>query len=58
MNEDIREICRRFRKNQTKAEEAFWKVTRNRQIAGNKILKQYPIRFDWNYQIRFFIAGI
>jgi len=24
MEEDIREVCRRFRKNQTKAEKAFW----------------------------------
>ncbi len=56
MKEDIREVCRRFRKNQTKAEKAFWKVARNRQIAGYKILRQYSIRFDWENQIRFFIA--
>ena len=26
MQEDIRDVCRRFRKNQTKAEKAFWKI--------------------------------
>ncbi len=56
MKEDIRDVCRRFRKNQTKAEKAFWKVVRNRQVDGYKILRQYPIRFEWNDQIRFFIA--
>jgi len=56
MEEDIREVCRRFRKNQTKAEKAFWKVVRNRQIEGYKILRQYPIKFEWNDKIRFFIA--
>ena len=56
MKEDIREVCRRFRKNQTKTEIAFWKVARNRQIAEFKILRQYPIRFEWDNQIRFFIA--
>ena len=56
MKEDIREVCRRFRKNQTKAEIAFWKVARNRQIAEFKILRQYHIRFEWDNQIRFFIA--
>ncbi len=56
MKEDIRDVCRRFRKNQTKAEKAFWKVVRNRQVDEYKILRQYPIRFEWNDQIRFFIA--
>ena len=56
MKEDIRDVCRRFRKNQTKGEKAFWKVVRNRQIEGYKILRQYPIKFEWNNQIRFFIA--
>jgi len=56
MKEDIREVCRRFRKNQTKAEKAFWKVVRNRQINGYKVLRQYPIKFEWEDKIRFFIA--
>ena len=56
MQEDIRDVCRRFRKNQTKAEKAFGKVVRSRQIEGYKILRQYPIRFEWNDHIRFFIA--
>jgi very-short-patch-repair endonuclease len=56
MKEDIRVICRRFRKNQTKAEKSLWKLVRNRQIDGFKILRQYPIGFEWNKQIRFFIA--
>jgi len=34
LKEDIREVCRRFKKNQTKAEKVFWKVARNRQIEG------------------------
>ena len=56
MQEDIRNVCRRFRKNQTKAEKVFWDVVRNRQIDGYKILRQYPIRYEWNDHIRFFIA--
>ena len=56
MQEDIREVCRRFRKNQTKAEKAFWKVARNRQISGYKILRQYPIKFHYDNKNRFFIA--
>ncbi len=56
MQEDIRDVCRRFRKNQTKGEKAFWKVVRNGQVEGYKILRQYPIRFEWKEQIRFFIT--
>ena len=56
MKKDIREVCRRFRKNQTEGEKTLWKVVRNRQIEGYKILRQYPISFKWNDQIRFFIA--
>jgi very-short-patch-repair endonuclease len=56
MEEDIKEVCRRFRKTQTNAYKAFWDVVRNRQINGFKILRQYPIRFEWNDHIRFFIA--
>lgn len=56
MQEDIRVICRRFRKNQTKAEKVFWDKSRNRQIDGYKILRQYPIRFEMDNTIHFFIA--
>ena len=56
MKEDIRDVCRRFRKNQTKAEKVFWAKSRNRQIDGYKILRQYPIRFEMDNNINFFIA--
>jgi very-short-patch-repair endonuclease len=56
MKESIKEICRRFRKNQTKAESNFWNTVRNRQLEGYKIQRQYPINFEWNNKNKFFIA--
>lgn len=56
MKESIKETCRRFRKNQTETEKAFWKVARNRKIEGIKILRQYPIRYKWRDYYRFFVA--
>ena len=35
--------CRILRKNQTEAERKLWKIIRNRQLAGVKFRRQYPI---------------
>ena len=52
----IRDLTREFRKNQTKAEQIFWKNVRNRKINGNRFLRQYPIRFDTEGVKCFFVA--
>jgi len=35
--------CRNLRKNQTDAETKLWTILRNRQIAGAKFRRQFPI---------------
>ena len=45
-----------MRKNPTNAEKVLWKRLRKRQIKERKILRQYPIYFDWQGKSRFFIA--
>ena len=52
----ITQIVRELRKNETHAEKIFWKLVRNRQIDGMKFRRQYPIKFKWNDQERYFIA--
>lgn len=43
--EIAREFCRTLRKNQTHAERILWENLRNRNFAGQKILRQHPIFF-------------
>ena len=52
----ITQIVRELRKKETHAEKRFWKLVRNRQIDGMKFRRQYPIKFEWDDQVRYFIA--
>jgi very-short-patch-repair endonuclease len=36
--------CRKLRRSQTEAEKKLWSILRNRQIAGVKFRRQFPIR--------------
>ena len=56
LREIAKELCRKLRRNQTKAEEIFWEVVRNRRFMGLKFYRQYPIFFDFSGQETFFIA--
>ena len=51
-----RELARGLRKNQTSAEQIFWKHVRNRKFEGRKILRQHPIKFEYYDTKRFFVA--
>ena len=56
MQENIVEMCRRFRREATPTERRFWKQFRNRQFVGYKFLRQHPISFSWGKETKFFIA--
>jgi len=53
---NITQMVRELRKNETLAEKIFWELVRNRQIKGKKFRRQYPITFEWNDKIRYFVA--
>ena len=53
---DITQVVRELRKEETLAEKKFWNLVRNRQINGMKFRRQYPISFEWDDQIKHFIA--
>ncbi|MDA3812710.1 MAG: DUF559 domain-containing protein, partial [Candidatus Cloacimonetes bacterium] len=52
----ITQVVRELRKKETLAEKKFWELVRNRQISGKKFRRQYPITFEWNDKIRYFVA--
>ena len=56
LREIAKELCRKLRRNQTKAEAIFWDAVRNRRFMGLKFYRQYPIFFDISGQETFFIA--
>jgi very-short-patch-repair endonuclease len=56
MGSNIRERVRQLRKNQTDSEEVIWELVRNRQIKGQKFLRQHPILFEYDGKKRFFVA--
>ncbi|NIA18496.1 MAG: DUF559 domain-containing protein [Simkaniaceae bacterium] len=53
---NIKEVCRHLRRNSTEAEKVFWQAVRNRKVKNRKFTRQYPIRFEYDGQNRFFIA--
>jgi len=53
---NITQVVRELRKEETLAEKKFWSFVRNRQINGMKFRRQYPISFEWDDQIKHFIA--
>jgi very-short-patch-repair endonuclease len=56
LREIAKELCRKLRKNQTKAEKIFWEAVRDRRFIGLKFYRQYPIFLDFSGQETFFIA--
>ncbi|MCK4653484.1 MAG: endonuclease domain-containing protein [Candidatus Cloacimonetes bacterium] len=53
---NITQVVRELRKEETLSEKKFWTIVRNRQINGMKFRRQYPISFEWDDQIKHFIA--
>ncbi len=51
-----RDLCRRLRKTQTRAETIFWQHIRNRRFRGLKFYRQCPIFYELNFHESFFIA--
>lgn len=49
-------VCRKLRKNSTKAERIFWQKVRNRQFKEKKFYRQYPIFHDITGKETFFVA--
>lgn len=48
--------ARRLRNNQTETEKILWKKIRNRKINNLRFLRQFPIIFNINNKINYFIA--
>jgi very-short-patch-repair endonuclease len=45
-----------MRKTPTEAEAAFWEIVRGRKINGKKFHRQFPVKFKYENQNRFFFA--
>ncbi len=56
IQESIKDTVRSLRKNQTEAEKVFWEVVRAKRFEGKKFARQYPIIFEYEEKIRFFVA--
>jgi very-short-patch-repair endonuclease len=56
LREIAKQLCRKLRKSQTKAETIFWEAVPNRRFMGLKYYRQYPIFIDFNGRKTFFIA--
>ena len=53
---DIKDVRRSLRRNETKAEEFFWRYVRNRKLNGIKFQRQFSFVFNVSGQIKYFIA--
>lgn len=56
MSSEIKNLARDLRKNDTKSENIFWNVVRNRRLYDKKFLRQHPIKVNFQGEVRFFIA--
>ena len=55
--DEIRNIVRRLRRNQTAEEKVLWEYLRKRRLNGHKFLRQYPLFYDKSiYDQRFFVV--
>jgi len=54
--EEIKNLARKLRKNQTPEEAQLWTYLRNRKYRGIKFYRQHPIRYESHGKQRFFIA--
>ncbi|MFH2033976.1 MAG: DUF559 domain-containing protein, partial [Candidatus Margulisiibacteriota bacterium] len=52
----VKETVRKLRREQTEAEDIFWKIVRNRSLDAKKFLRQHPIVYTWRWRQRFFVA--
>lgn len=52
----ITDTARRLRRRQTRSEQIFWELVRNRKLAGLKFTRQMPFVFHLNGKQRFFVA--
>jgi very-short-patch-repair endonuclease len=52
----IKQAVRDLRKRQTKCEEIFWDMVRNKRILGKKFYRQHPIKYKWENRTSFFVA--
>jgi very-short-patch-repair endonuclease len=50
----IKELARKLRKNQTKSEELLWHYIRKKQLNGKQFLRQHPIIYDTYKNEHFF----
>jgi very-short-patch-repair endonuclease len=56
LDHTARELCRKLRRTQTRAETIFWEHVRGRKLMGLKFYRQCPIFCEINNQESFFIA--
>jgi very-short-patch-repair endonuclease len=56
LDHTARELCRKLRRTQTRAETIFWEHVRDRKFEGLKFYRQCPIFYEINYHESFFIA--
>jgi len=54
--EEIKQLARQLRKNQTETERVFWELVRNRRFKGFKFLRQHPFQYEYNGIEKFFIV--
>lgn len=54
--EEVKDLARSLRKNQTRKEGILWQNLRNRKLSGFKFLRQHPIPYDEGGKHFFFIA--
>jgi len=54
--QQITELARELRRNQTPAEKLLWARLRNRKLKGHKFHRQHPILYEsFNYNNKYFI---
>jgi very-short-patch-repair endonuclease len=46
LKDQVKEVCREMRRNQTLEEAGLWKYLRNRRFNNYKFLRQYPVIFE------------
>jgi very-short-patch-repair endonuclease len=54
---EILNIARKLRRNQTKEEKILWNEIRNRKLDGKKFLRQHPIIYDSKDNEHFFFVA-
>jgi len=55
MKYNIKKVCRNLRRNQTATEKIMWIELKNRKLLNKKFNRQYPIKFQYHDEYRFFV---